>query len=142
MSAAPGGVAVPEPHSVHDDIVTLRAVLTGRAPAELQAEAPDALRRLVEQLESLRTALTLIKDRDPVELGYIQYVQHIAFEALGGSNPASNPFVVEPMDLGIPVDDEKVAQKIEDRKAVEEGYFRDDYPASSPFPKPKMEELR
>lgn len=50
-------------------------------------------------------------------------------------------FVTEPIDLGIPIDDEKVAQKIEDRKAVEEGYFRDDYPdlnqERSPATKPE-----
>ena len=47
------------------------------------------------------------------------------------SNPASDPFVVEPMDLGLPVDNAKIAEEIRIRNEVQAAYFRDDYPEAS-----------
>lgn len=45
------------------------------------------------------------------------------------SNTASDPFVLaEPMDLGLPVDDEKIAEEFRIRNEVAWGYFKDDYP--------------
>jgi len=93
--------ATREALSIADTAATLNADLHAQAQEQLEVLRIDlavsrdqeivaiaAVSDTKEQLESLRVALTMIKDRDPFELGYMQFVQHTAFAALGASNPA------------------------------------------------------